>query len=77
VARALGDPLAQDLLELVDEVVREVFGVLAAAVDVGAFVAGQGCEEVFADRAKDPFDRRLVLRCRLRLIGRVRRELFV
>ena len=57
---ALSDPLAQDLLELVDEVVREVLGVRAAAVHVGALVARQSGEEVLTDGPKDALDRGLV-----------------
>src|SRR5206468_3573164 len=44
-----GDPLTDHGLQLVDEEVGAALGILATAVDVGAFVAGQCRQQLLAE----------------------------
>jgi len=53
-------PVADEALELMREVERRVLDVLAAAVNIGSLVTGQGGKQVLADGAEQALDGRLV-----------------
>jgi len=61
----VSDPLADDLLQLVQEVKRLVLDVLAAAVNIRALIAGQRDQQALSQGPEEPLQRSLGPRRRL------------